>query len=405
MNNRGLANWILIIITAFAIIGLFITYILSGEEKNIDAQIQAAQAAQAEAKKQKEAFNSFTMDISPLIMSLDPGIPLKPEDMDKYIATKKKKTKPSKGAEELKMEKIVREAIDRATETRIRLERATYEKETAARRSTGVKDFVSVVKEAKEGIVAGLKTQISDMNDKLSSETEKYNVLKDKLTSAKKEQEDKLPKMQSQFEMSKTKMENDIALIKYNLEELATKEVFNRDIVETHGKIIQPNVNNRFAFITLGNESNIKLGWKFMVFRRDKTGIREWKGQVEVKKIYETQSLVSITALKNPMDPITEGDSITNIFYHPLGARNVVLIGKFERGDFKYDKAEVERRLTDISVTVEKKVSLKTDFVIIGKDPEETDIDRNNYVVVKTMNIPRLEGTEAREALEFYLGD
>lgn len=405
MNNKGISNIVVIILTALALIGLFTYYFLAGAVKDLDEKIKAETEQQSVIGEERRHVSTLIVDLSPFIMTVGLNEQIDPANIDKYITDQRKQRKLMGSGGELTMEKIVRDAADNNINSRIKLERATYEKDISSLRLAKMKDFVGLVQEKKDSEISALKSMRNDLNDKLSSETDKYEVRKNNLTSLKKEQDDKLPQLKNKFELDKTRIENDIALIKYNLEELTAKEVFNRDVVETHGRIIQPNVMNRFAFISLGAKSNIKLGWKFMVFRRDKAGLRQWKGQVEVKKIYDNHSLVSITALKDPLDPISEGDAIANIFYHAATPRYVVLIGKMERGDFKYDKIEFERRLAELGVNVEKKVSLKTDFVIVGKDPEETDVDRNNYVMVKTMNIPRLENTEAREAMEFYLGD
>ena len=405
MNNKGISNIVVMILTALALISLFTYYFLSGEVKDIDEKIKNEGKRQDEIEENKRQITTLIIDLSPLILPVGVNEQIDPTAIDKYVSERKKQLKLIGSGGEVTMEKIVRDAIDNATSSRIKLERATYEKDVSNLRQAKMKDFISLVKEKKDEEISALKNQRNDLNDKLSSETDKYEVLKNNLTSLKKQQDDRLPQMKNSFELDKTRVQNDIALIKYNLDELTAKEVFNRDVVENQGKIIQPNVMNRFAFISLGSKDNIKLGWKFMVYRRDKAGIRQWKGQVEVKQIYDNHSLASITALKDPLDPIAEGDAIANIFYHPVTPRFVVLIGKMERGDFKYAKPELERRLADLGVNVEKKVSLKTDFVIIGKDPEETDVDRNNYIMVKTMNIPRLENADAREALEFYLGD
>ncbi|MBI4712184.1 MAG: hypothetical protein HY762_02595 [Planctomycetes bacterium] len=403
-GRHGLANIVVIILFALACIGIVTAYITAGQVIILEEKIKNQKDASKGYEVKRRQMINLMMNASPLIMPVAELATVEIPNVEKLLNDKRKSYKMEK-IEDSTLENILRESINRLNISDIVVLRAQYEQSAAANRESKMKDFSGEIERIKDDELRRLKSRQMELNTLLSSETDKYVALTDKFNSEKKTLDERQPQLQSDFILKRTHMENEIALIKFNLDELVSKEVFNRDIVETQGRMINPDVRNQFAYISLGVPDNIKLGWKFMVFTREKSGQRRWKGQVEVKKIYDIQSLVSITALKDPMDPIVAGDLITNIFYHPTLPRAVVLIGKFERGDFKYDRTECERRLVDLNVKVDKTVTLKTDFVVVGKDPEETDLDRNNYYTVKKLNIPKLEGADARETMEFYLGD
>ena len=94
------------------------------------------------------------------------------------------------------------------------------------------------------------------------------------------------------------------------------------------------------------------------------------------------------------------------MFFDRRGVKYVVLIGKFERPDFKYDRFEIKRRLERLGVNVEDKVSLRTDFVLLGKEPEtNSETDTHNYNIVQRISVPVVERTQAQEYVEYYLED
>jgi NAD-dependent DNA ligase len=328
---------------------------------------------------------------------------LKIDKVSKYLEEKNKIYTLS--GKDLTIENIVYKSIDKLFESEYKLARTSYEKKTSEKQETTLKEFQKEILKHKNEYMAELKQYREDIVNKKNSENDKYLLLKGKLNDEKRALEERLPAITQKFEKDKIHLENERDALKYALEELASKERYNRDITEVYGKIINPEIKNRFAFITLSGNDRLAVGLKFMAYRQQQGYLRKWKGQVEVKRIYDTYSLVSITKLEDEDNPITDGDYITNIFYHPLRSRFVVLIGKFSRGAFKYNREEIEQRLANIGTIVEKTISLKTDFALIGDDPEEPGLDKDNFDWAKKLNIPCVEGAEAKKSLEYYLSD
>ena len=401
--SRGVSHVVLIIAVTLSFAGLTSLVLTGGMLKSVEEKIAHEKKITIETEEKTKEIGFFMVKISPLIMNVEANEIIPVDKLAKYV-DEKKKSYTLMGREPM-IENIVYEAMEKVFTSEYKLSRTTYEKKTSEKEASQLKQFQEEILQNKSAYILELKQKKEDVLNKKAKENEKYLILKDQLNNDKRIKDDKLPGIVEKFKKDTIRIENEVSIAKYALEDLASKEAYNRDIIEAYGKIYSPNIKNRFTFITLGSKDGVRVGAKFMAYRQQQGFIRKWKGQIEVKRVFDIYSLASITKMEKEDEPITDGDYITNIFYHPKHSRTVVLIGKFRRGPFKYDREEIEQRLTDMGAIVEKKVSLKTDFALIGDDPEERDTDKDNFLWVKKLNIPRVEDNEAKKSLEYYLGD
>jgi hypothetical protein len=402
-QSRGVSHIILIIAVTLSFAGLTSIILTGGMLKNVEEKISHENKVAKETEEKTKAIKLFMVQVSPLILPVGTNEEITIEQLSKYVDEKKKSY--TLLSREPMIENIVYEAMEKVFVSEYKLARTDYEKKTSEKQASQLRQFQEEILQRKSSYILELKQKKEDVLNRKAKENEKYLILKDQLNNDKRIKEEKLPGIIEKFKKDAIRIENEVSITKYALEELASKEAYNRDIIEAYGKIYNPDIKNRFTFITLGSKDGVRVGSKFMAYRQQQGFIRKWKGQLEVKKVFDIYSLASITKMEKEDEPITDGDYITNIFYHPKHSRTVVLIGKFRRGPFRYDREETEQRLTDMGVIVEKKVSLKTDFALIGDEPDERDMDKDNLIWVKRLNIPRVEGDEAKKSLEYYLGD
>lgn len=401
--SQGVSLIIVIIVVTLSFVGLFSIILTGGMLQTVEEKISKENKAVKEIEGKTKDIELFILKVSPLIMTGEINYKITAEAISKYLDDKKK-TYTLMGRE-LMIENIAYESMEKLFTSEHKMTRSDYEKKTSEKQEAQLKEFQEEILRRKNAYLAELRQKKEEMLNKKSKENEKYLILKDQLNNDKRIKEEKLPVILDKFKKDTIRLENEVSIAKYALEDLASKEAYNRDIIEAYGKVFNPDMKNRFTFITLGSKEGVRVGSKFMAYRQQQGFIRKWKGQIEVKRVFDIYSLASITKMEKEDEPITDGDYITNIFYHPKHSRTVVLIGKFRRGPFKYDREEIEQRLTDMGATVEKKVTLKTDFALIGDDPEERDMDKENLTWVRRLNIPRVEDDEAKKSLEYYLGD
>ncbi|MEK7449672.1 MAG: hypothetical protein AAB019_09335, partial [Planctomycetota bacterium] len=301
---------------------------------------------------------------------------------------------------DFRLELILRDASEKLALSDLFLKRYSYENETTAGRESEFKKILLDVQQQKEQEIQELNGLVPLLNNILEQEINKYAALEKELSERDKILDEQLPVLYEKFKTEENKLKNRKFQLIQEIEQTAIQESVSYHAVESQGRIINPDVKNTFAFINLGEKDNIQLGMKFRVFRDAENATMRWKGQVEVKKIFDTYSQVSITQLLNPLDPITEGDSINNIFYAARGTKFVALVGTFQRGDFQYDREEIKRRLEKLGVVPENDCSLKTDFVLMGQM-----VDPLTEIKIKKLGVPRIEGPESREAVLYYIGD
>lgn len=416
-SNQGVANWLVVLFVFVACVSLITAYVLAGQlnitlekKKSVDKEIASIEKEIFELRK-------TTKRISPLITEVgaDQSIAVEGETgIRNYLAEKinqydlvSKINRPDDiGGENVTLEDIVREAAQRLAVSKVALDRARYDKNSSEKIANEFKGLIPLIENQKNQEIS----DISDMNNRLASienkENTDYTRVIDDLKRQKDELENQKPVLEKSFNEQVLKLKSDINFIKSELEARATMEVIKPSITaEVQGVIINPDIRSSYAVINLGKNDKVKPALKFMVFRKDKNGLKRKKGQIEVKKVFDSYSQVSITKTENPLDPITEGDFITNIFYSPKQPKLIVLLGRFERPIFKYNRPEIEKRLNELDIIVEEQVSLKTDFVIMGTKPEETSLGEKNFRLTKKLNVPYIEEQEAQEAFEYYLGD
>lgn len=409
-SNSGISNIIVILSVAFACLGIVTSYILAGPTLATKAKIKTIEAEKKQLDKKRDEIQGLIPTIGPFITDIKTSVTeVTPDAVREILAKKIKDYKLASridqleevGGEDLTFEFIINMLAHKLTATELAKQLAEYGSNSSEQRGQKFREVVSNTTRIKDDEIADLRKRSNDLTAIESSEETAYttrlsglNSRKNSLDTQKKQKDDK-------FKDQKANLDYKINRIKQEIEFLATREVIKRDIVGVQGEIIRPAIKEGYAFITLGANDNIKLGLKFRVFRKDKNGNRKWKGQVEVKKIFDSYSLVSITNMTNSLDPIVEGDYINNIFYSRNSTKYVVLIGDVEQPDFRYNRADIERRLNQLGVKVEANVSLKTDFAILGKNYEGLE----SYNTIGLLNITYLDGEEARQSIEYCLGD
>lgn len=410
--SSGVANIVVVIFVLFACVGLVAAFVLTGRSLSVTEKIKKREVEAKQIDDEKDQYQDSLIKISPYITDIGQyGAEVDPEKVRKILDAKLKEyeliSKVDRfeeiGGEDLTLEFVVGVIGKMIIPAEVEMELSEFGKNTSEQRFRKFQGSYDKIDQIKNDEIAEINMKRNDITAVESKENVRYQSRVDDLTSRRSELDTLKSKKDNEFSEKKKELEYEVRQVKQEIEFLSSRGVINRDIIEVQGKIIKPAVKNWYSFINLGANDNVRLGLKFRVYRKDKHGKRRWKGVVEVKKIFDTYSQVSVNAINNSLDPILEGDYINNVFYSSGKPKYVVLIGDIERGrgGFKYSKAEIKRRLTDIGVVAEDDVSLKTDFAILGSNYDMLD----SYNKLKLLNIPYLMGQEARECIEYYLGD
>jgi hypothetical protein len=409
-NEAGLTDTVVIVFVIFAVIGLVSSYILSGSVILVQEKIKAADSERKEIDAEAKIIQEHIVSVSPFVTQIAGyGEQVEPEKIRAFLDEKIKTYKLASniertaeiGGEDLTLEYIVNLLSQNVTSTEMGKKLVEYGKNSSRERGAVFNEAKTNIEDIKNREIQEIRRMLNDLAATESKEESSYQSRVNELTGKRSTLDTEKQSKEDKNKEQKTELEFKINKVKQEIEFLAYREIIKRDIIETQGAIIKPVVKEGFAFINLGSNDGVMLGLKFRVFRKDKNGTRKWKGQVEVKKIFDTYSLVSVTGVVNPVDPIVEGDYITNVFFSKGKEKSIALVGDIDQSNFRYSRTEIEKRLSDIGVKVEQSVSVRTDFVILGKNYEGLEA----FNTIRILNIPCLEDKEASESVEFCLGD
>ncbi len=408
--DSGIANFVVVLLVILACIGIVTSYVVTGRTLIIIEKIKEKEAETKIAEKRKGGYTEDILKVSPYITEISQyGMAVDKEKVRKLLEDKMKQynlqsniTRDEEiGGEDLTLEDIIGVVGVKVTSSYLGVNLAESGKASAEsryRKFTETRDKIEEYKKSEIDDISAKKDRVAAIE---TNENVNYNARIDELNRKRNELSGVRDKKIAELAEEHRKIEYKIQQTKQEIESNSSRGAINRDIIEVQGKIINPAVKDWYAFINLGEKDNVKLGLKFRVFRRDKNGKRKWKGLVEVKKIFETYCQVSINKVENELDPIVEGDYITNVFYRPNKTLYVALIGSIERDMFRYNLEQIKRKLTALGVVVETEISLMTDFVILGRNYEILPA----YETMRLLNIPYLENKEAEESVVLYLSD
>lgn len=139
---------------------------------------------------------------------------------------------------------------------------------------------------------------------------------------------------------------------------------------EPDGKVVSVGEKTGLVFVDVGSHDLLKAGVKFDVFRYGKGGEMVPKGTIEIREALADHSVAGIVSQLNRLDPIGPGDIIANPLFSRHRSKVFALLGNFPT----YGSREfLENRLKAQGATVEKVVTPKCDFLLIGEKSAEPD--------------------------------
>lgn len=133
---------------------------------------------------------------------------------------------------------------------------------------------------------------------------------------------------------------------------------------EPDGQILASSPRTKLAFINRGSRDMVKKGLTFRVLERTKEGYK-FKANAVVTRVENDRAEVQIRNLKDDLNPVVQGDVITNDLYTPNLPRNVLLLGRFVT---PLTKDEVKAKLESMGNVVHDKFSPSVDLVVVGRE-------------------------------------
>jgi len=159
------------------------------------------------------------------------------------------------------------------------------------------------------------------------------------------------------------------------------------------GTILSVGDKQEFAVIDIGKKTNnLSPGTNFEVYSIVKGGQEISKGTVKVSKVDADSSNCRILEIHDAFNPIVAGDKIRSITYSPREVIHVALVGRFTR----MGKSDAARRLQELGVVVDERVSTQTTYLVVGeKESEAQPIEETpEYKAAELYGIPKISEKE-----------
>ncbi|WP_372364485.1 hypothetical protein [Candidatus Uabimicrobium sp. HlEnr_7] len=215
------------------------------------------------------------------------------------------------------------------------------------------------------------------------------------------EKENTLKKKTLEYENVILKKMSDIRLLqaeKYGGKEkqLSQPKLFDASEETIDGQVVFSNPLSNAIYIDLGRKNKIFRGLKFDVFRLAERGEKEFKGRIEVKRVMDKISEAVVVSQIDEMDPLVNGDVIVN----PIFNQNKPMYLSFTDNRLEKPRlAQLVKDVQEVDGIVEKKVTSKTNFVVIDNDKKGQE--HENYTSAVKFKIPLMD----ERTLLKYVGD
>lgn len=130
------------------------------------------------------------------------------------------------------------------------------------------------------------------------------------------------------------------------------------------GTILAVSDDGSVAWIDIGGKHGLRLGTRFDLLRRGRSGVLENRGVVEVMEIESDMAMVGIQGKVDPFDPVLTGDLVRNPMFDKNAKLNFAFLGEFPA---TMSREFVTGRLKELGADVSAEVSTSTDVLVLGE--------------------------------------
>ncbi|MEK7449671.1 MAG: BRCT domain-containing protein [Planctomycetota bacterium] len=141
--------------------------------------------------------------------------------------------------------------------------------------------------------------------------------------------------------------------------------------IQIDGEIIMADIQNGYAYVDIGQKDTVQKGLEFDLFSIQQGGVRKYKGQAKLVKIYDSYSqLAFIPQTIVPTELITIGDYIDS----PIYSRKKIKIFSFA-GQLigKYTPSELRDKIKQVGGKVLDEITDEITYVVVGEGYENDE--------------------------------
>jgi len=228
-------------------------------------------------------------------------------------------------------------------------------------------------KKAHRSRVDELNKKISDLQRRLREQMHRYEEEVKRLNESIQQLRARLEEERKKAKLETSELRSMISILRSRLRYVIAKKPKDYRWADPDGQVLKADMRSGLCWVDLGKRDRILPGMIFEIFRQGKGGQRVFKGRIEIRRVMEDISECSILEVKDPKeDPIVKGDYLLSPLYDKRrGKMRVVFVGDF-KNPF-YTRYQLTKKLRELNIIVERKVTPYTDYVILGANPENVE--------------------------------
>lgn len=306
------------------------------------------------------------------------------------------------------MEKILIGSFDRIRQLQQRIEVLKTCQTYLNQKITEQNKYQTIVLNDLNSMLDRIENDKNIAEKNFSQQTENLQKIKSNAEEAKLSAERKIGEIQELTKKQTTKFNTEVSQKTQKIQELQAEKYgrtnitysknmkqieFLADEETIDGKIVFADPRSQSVYINLGVGQKVLKGLKFDVYRQAPKAKRALVGRIEITKIMDKVSLATIIEIKNPLDPIVNGDMIMNPLFNYQNPIHISIAGEFR----KMKNEEAKKLIEQIGAKVEPEVTVKTNFVVIAQKNEQHD----NYKKACAFGVTLIN----EETILRYIGD
>jgi len=228
-------------------------------------------------------------------------------------------------------------------------------------------------KKAHRSRVDELDKKISDLQGRLREQMRRYEEEVKRLNDKIQQLRTRLEEERKKAKLEASELRSMISILRSRLRYVLAKKPKDYRWADPDGQVLKADMRSGLCWVDLGKRDRILPGMIFEIFRQGKGGQRVFKGRIEIRRVMEDISECSILEVNDPKeDPLVKGDYLLSPLYDKRrGKMRVVFIGDF-KSPF-YTRYQLTKKLRELNIVVERKVTPYTDYVILGANPENVE--------------------------------
>lgn len=207
-------------------------------------------------------------------------------------------------------------------------------------------------------------------NEKIEAAKE-WDSEKRRLLNEKDEIQRETEKLREDAFVAEARLQSTISKLEERIRQMHEKEQRSLADTDADGEIVHANHRLGRAWIDIGRKDRLRRGVTFEVFQYIKGGKRKKKGMIEIKTVEDDHAMAAIISEVDAADPIVKGDLIASPFYDKRKEMVFVFVGDALTNE-RYERSQLERRVTDFGGRVDEAVSIDTDFVVAIRNAEQS---------------------------------